>query len=175
MTPNLVWPLGHQLRGWSPSLLLEGAGESWTGPGRELGPSLSCPPQTPSRDPPGLPHLAPVPNPSCFLLASPPIDAHPWRRRRKKPTRQRHQGEIYCKNCTKEPVCWPGLGLFLPGQGVKGCGSAGGDGAQAGGGSAVCTQSGGEYPVQRAGDHASPGPRRERQWRGAGQGGGCPP
>lgn len=90
--------------------------------GRKLGSSLSCPPPNPLKRPPRSSPPGSSPHPSCFLLPSPPIDAHSRRRRRKKPTRQRHQGEIYYKNCTKEPVCWPGLGLLPPGQGVRGCG-----------------------------------------------------
>lgn len=173
MTPGLVWPLGLWLRGWSPSPLLEGGrrepdwarGRSWGPPY----PALPTPKSSPLRSNPT--------SPPYFLLPSSSIDVHTQRHRRKKPTSQRHQGEIYYKNCTKEPVCGPGLGQFLPA--VNGCGSAGGDGAQAGGGFTSWRQSGEEHPVQQMlrllGPCQSRAQGGQGSGQGAGQGGSCPP
>lgn len=178
MTPGLVWPLGLWLRLESKPTFGGGQERARLGQRKELGPSLSCPPRPRSRNSPSLPHFVPIPtSPPYFLLPSSPIDVHTRRHRRKKPTGQRHQGEIYYKNCTKEPVRGPGLGQFLPA--VNGCGSAGGDGAQAGGGFTSWRQSGEEHPVQQMlrllGPCQSRAQGGQGSGQGAGQGGSCPP
>lgn len=135
------------------------------GPEEEAGSIL--PSLTPARDSASLPYSAAAPtSPSSRLLPSAPPDICTPSCRRKKPTRQGLEGEVYCKNCTKGPVCWPGLGLCLPGHGTDDWGSASAEGAQAGGGSRVCTQSIQSSRREGSWGHTSPGPRRERQWAG---------
>lgn len=64
-----------------------------TGPQREWG----------LRGSPNLPHIAPVPTLFMLLLPSAPADSHTQRHKSKKPSVRGTGGEVYCKNCTKEP------------------------------------------------------------------------
>lgn len=157
-TPDLTWPLGHQLRGWVPASFWRGQETARLSQRRELGPFLSCPPQF-LVAPQGFPIFQ---SPQPFLSPSAPIDVRTQRHRRQKRTCPRHR-EVYYKNCTKEPSA--GLAWACSTQTrCNGRGSAGGGGLDPVQPRWLCTQPSGESSVQqrlRLWGHTHPGPEEE--------------